>query len=400
MRKHGLVARTIVQVEKNVYRALGYPAKDDDVVVLPEGKKVTETTPVLPEELKIAMRYLSEASGYRFRILFSHGPSVPPFVREKGIVNIVIGASPPGAVAHDPQSKLLGLDLERPGYNAMRYGGVLGYGELLKDAEGVEFAQIVDTTIYLLVPVGSRPQLMLLSAAAGPGLFHRAFSRAWNAFFKKREGPKSEPIASFAQFSAHMQARVEYALGSAEEVLAEHEVRIDIARERLYSRIEERRVVIATKNAIERYLTDVQANAEADWNALSAHPLIARMHQVNGALQIQTKTIIADHNGRRYRLGRYCIRYSLGQRISVWPLETFHPERVAHPHISKSGIICFGNIEQALAEAAAELRSSEVITMVLRWLVEGYDPRLADTPIEQWPLEKERVQLLASEKTL
>jgi hypothetical protein len=122
---------------------------------------------------------------------------------------------------------------------------------------------------------------------------------------------------------------------------------------------------------------------------IKAMPQVDHVALADEGINIHLKPVIMEWEGKRYRMGRFVVRFGVFGTVSVWCVESTHPYRVPHPHINRDGIWCFGNATDAIAKASAELRLAKAATYLIAWLTKGYDPDLALTKIETWPVAEE-----------
>jgi len=123
-----------------------------------------------------------------------------------------------------------------------------------------------------------------------------------------------------------------------------------------------------------------------DYRLIKADPDVAMIAVVSDGLHIETRPLHVEHEGRRYAVGSFTIRIGRKGTVNVWCETPLHPKGVPHPHIAKDGGPCFGNATNAILRAGADHRYHDAVTLVLRWLKQGYAPQLASVKIEEWPL--------------
>ena len=127
-----------------------------------------------------------------------------------------------------------------------------------------------------------------------------------------------------------------------------------------------------------------------DWMRLHAFAGVQKVSVVDHGIHVETNSLIVACDSVKYRIGSFIIRYC-HDGIFVWSQNSLHKQGIAHPHISESGVVCFGNVGSAITTAAIESRVVDAVELVLRWLTDGYDPELAETKITEWPREEESI---------
>ena len=164
-----------------------------------------------------------------------------------------------------------------------------------------------------------------------------------------------------------------------EETAAAHSKYVDLLRDQ--------RMCREAMRMFEGRIGEIRSNpAEVTdtWRRLRDHPLIERFYVIESAIHVETKAILCEHEGGAENTGSVVIRFPLNGSFTVWGLKPTHPKGIAHPHINPHGGACFGNVETAIQSAALDGRIADGFDLVLRWLVEGYDPTLAQSKIEEW----------------
>lgn len=303
---------------------------------------------------------------------------------DDGILHIVVGAAAPGAIDECHLAHACGVRLDAKGMYLEFWGPTLGIGTLVKDAEKQTIGQVVDGTVYLFIPSPGRSSF-LFEGSGGRDLYARALAFV-HAAMKKGGEPKSKKIADLARYSEFVKKSLvglPMLLGARKALL---DIRIQEATEKLNSLYAERETFTRLCRIQEARNDEEQREIPSrDWPRIREHPLVERVLSVEDALHVQTRRIIAEHGGKRFDFGRFMIRLPLGGKPSIWPIEYTHPKRVAHPHISPSSVVCFGNATSAITQAAGEGRIADALDLIFSWLTEGYDPNLADSKIEEWP---------------
>lgn len=358
-------------------------------LVLFDEKSELAEMPSIVQELSGVMQMFNGLTRRKAYLHFVEGPGCFPYP-DNGDIHFVVGATHPGAYSDISRSHVCGIRVHETGRYIRLYGATRGVGFVVKDDKGSEIAQVVGSTVYLFVP-NPEKLTFLFSGTEGRDLYSRIIDASWAAMAGGKE-PKAVPINSLRSY----RRRTANSFKTMESILGLHlaslDVKIKEATERLRALYVEKETYVRMQAFHKaRREEDVREFPKRDWNRMRKHPLVERMLWVDDAVHVHTGPIVFEHDGRRFDLGRFIIRMEAGYTPSVWAIDHKHPARAMHPHISKTGITCFGNISAALAQAAGEGRAADTLDLMLSWLQDGYDPNLADTKIEEWPaLEEEQ----------
>ena len=334
------------------------------------------------QHMVTTLKRLSGLSGINIDLRLEREPFLP--LCDSGVVRIVIGASPPGDVAVLERRSLCGVQLQENGEELREYGHAQGYGALVYDDESVVVAQIIDSTIYLFVPLDR--ELML--SPSGGNLFARAAVFAWNAYLEGATPVHVEPIDTVEEYINHAQKLQAKHVSAVDVIISDIDDRVRTAMRRIEELRREQLIFRAVKRGLESVASSEtrEDDLTAQFDALKANTLLARFGYLDAAFQVETVDLIAEHDGVHRLLGSYGIRIEYAGKVHVWALRSAHPYGIPHPHISKKGVVCFGNLTQAIVQSASEQDIPTAVGFVIRWLLEGYNPRSADTSIEEWPL--------------
>lgn len=363
-----------VRVSKKSPRAtLVYP-KDSNLAKMPS----------VVEKLTAVLRAFCKRTGRKATMHFVDGPGFVPFPKGRR-VHFVVGASPAGSIKESDHARVCGIRVHKEGKYIRFWGPTEGMGTLVKDKEKGMVGQIVGSTVYLFVPTPASATF-LFEGTEGADMYSRAIKCAWKTMTGKQKRLKVSRLKSADDYRQF----IEEQYGSMGKLMGLQQNLIDI---RIQDTTDKLRTLYAEKESYLRLSQLEEAKTEKekteapvrDWERMQKHPLVKRIRSVEGAIHIQTRKIIAEHEGKYYNLGRFMIRLEFGGTPSIWSEHPTHRNRAQHPHISKTGVICFGNIAVPLTQAMGELRMADALELLLNWLCEGYDPNLADVKIEEWP---------------
>lgn len=357
-----------------------YPVK----VECPE-KSNTAKMPAAVKDLEEVLRAASRKIRRGITLHIVDARAITPYPQGR-ILHVVVGAAPAGDVDQTDLSHACGIRLQERGRYLAFWGPTRGIGTKIIDEQKNIIGQIVDGTVYLFIPTPGRASF-LFEGSEGRELYKRCIERALKTLRKGCKEPKSKKIVQLDDYRAFVDASFETMpmLLGARKALVDLEIQTTTEKLRtLYTEKE----TYSRLAALEKERTDVEKREHPvrDWPRIKKHPLVERVFVVEGeALHVQTRRIIAEHNGKHFDMGRYIIRLTIGGTPSIWAVDSTHPKRVAHPHISAQSVVCFGNVTTSVTQAAGEGRIADALDIIFRWLTEGYDPNLADAKIEEWP---------------
>ena len=125
-----------------------------------------------------------------------------------------------------------------------------------------------------------------------------------------------------------------------------------------------------------------------DYARIIANPHIRGVRIVpSTAIDISTDVIEMMHDGVRYKIGTFVIRFLLDGEVVIWTDESYHPNSIPHPHISPWTGPCFGNVGTTIEDAVVEFRFADALEYILEWLTNGYAPELVIyNKLEEWPV--------------
>lgn len=342
----------------------------------------------LTEELETVAQF----SGKDIELMaYNTRKMIPPKRSAQGLF-VILGAVPPGNPTSRHATHFFGVQIVESGYRTSLPAPTLDVGHVVKNDLDEAVAQIVDDTIYLFVPINRTgiPQLVDPTVR----LFRRAMNLAWNTYIN---GDAVESIA--LQEITERQNYLVRAVDPNREVArlrneisnADEEIRN--AQHILTENLAKRAMLIAT---IEGIRTRRSFDLETEWENLQASPFLDSICEAsNGGVYYRSKPLaITDENGTERFIGRLVVSIEQPSDILVWSLDNPHPGGVPHPHVNQYGGVCLGNVTQSVSHLLAEQREAASAVLILRMLAEGYDPRLTEHRLGEWPtpVEWERRQ--------
>lgn len=374
-------------VKESICPILNFAMSKDSVTVELQELPSLVDLPEVPLQASMVLAHLALATGFRFKLVFSNHRTKPPGPREPGLVHVYVGPVPPGPVQETRVTRLFDVQLVPYGDLALRYTSPNVAGQKLCDTNDEVYAHVWGSTFWLNLPIQRKSQLRLMAAE---DLFVKAFVPAWNAFVaQKRERAPALKVGDYPVFEAHVRKRMGEVREQWQEDLKAQDENIERLMQELTSAHGNRMMFASALDGFERVTGEQLATLKDDWEEIRRQPLVQALRIEGDGLHVETKDVHIEHEGKRYRIGKFTIRYPFNGHVSTWAHEPAHPKGVMHPHISPEGAVCYGNVTTALARAAGHGRTAEAVDLVLRWLTDGYDPVGAQTKVEEWPLAKE-----------
>lgn len=307
-----------------------------------------------------------------------------PYRETPRCIYIFSNCVPPGEATHYYKKRIFGLPLAVDGEEQLCHQPTPGRGVVIKDNKDYA-AQIIGSNFYFLVPT-----VDCFNSVTSAKIFKALLGVCWIAYQSGEERAKkaeAEPLTRKAFLAAAHDWQIGM-LSTLETVIAEDEKKIE----------HKFREIAELQHGIRQYAQlleifeagkiskNVRSRLAEEWKKILALLDVERLAIVDKGLQVYTKPISIEHNGRMYALGSYVIRINSRGLISVWSENPAHPDRVPHPHIARDGSPCYGNATEAIIRAASTHRYADAFGYVLRWLRFGYTPELARVKIEDWPI--------------
>ncbi len=303
---------------------------------------------------------------------------------EEGHMHLYYGHRPPGDDGQRmPLTKVFGHPLERSD-RAPYTGPVLGRGWIVHDGVGrVPIAQIIGRSAYVLVPVHELPQGVQHEVMARilQGIMKNIGKMYWNETADLLNLPPDadhvlKGLSSDWHSRRYMGALIRIVDGRIEK-LEKELAGLYSERQRLLELQERLGNVDGSGHTHDLY---------EEFTKLRDIPKVSKVFARQEGLHLETAPLIATHQGKRYAMGRFEMRFTRDYAVHVWSLEPTHPKGIAHPHIgSYTGFTCYGSATRGLRQMLGERRLVEATRLVLEWLERGYTEGQAEHPIEQWP---------------
>lgn len=256
-------------------------------------------------------------------------------------------------------------------------GPTFGYGNIVYDDEKKFVGQIVDTTFYIFV---SPKACDHTSVAERDKACLKAVTIMWNFFVNEKTD--DWVCASEEEYASMHQQLKDVKQFHATIDLQTINIELERIKEAWQQLLAQKAGLCATHS--KRPSLDVADQ----WRRLNEHPRAVRIVASGQMIMVDTDLICIEHEGVTYKIGRFAVAFishDTYDNVMVWPIETCHPKDLPHPHME--GITpCFGNLTERIITLASHRRHGECFDLVVRWLVEGYEPKLTVYTIEEWPL--------------
>ena len=274
-----------------------------------------------------------------------------------------------------------GLNIAEDGKEVTAKFPTLGRGVVMKDEDGQDMVQVVDNNWYLLLPT-----ISCFNEETSLEIFERLLAFGLMAEVQSARSPRQvKRKAYMTGMKASLDHRVAHFDGKMREAVDNIE---NLQRALLVEEQKLREIIVmrdAWRRAAAREFRQISRGRE--FERLAAHPQIERFYLIDdGFLQICTKPIVIEHEGKRYAMGEFVITLNGWQEVGMHCESSPHPRGVQHVHIGVSGNPCFGNAGVAINKALADFRIADAVCYMLTWLTQGYTPELAEVKIEEWPL--------------
>lgn len=135
--------------------------------------------------------------------------------------------------------------------------------------------------------------------------------------------------------------------------------------------------------ACKEILATERTQFERDFDQLVSLPRVQGVEVHGAMIRVLTDEIIIDHQGQRYRIGRFALELDLQKGVKVVNLEnTGDRSAWDHPHVQAS-LPCLGNLRDGFEKLLGECQIVPLVSMLVQFLG-SYNPETAYGPIEHW----------------
>lgn len=318
-------------------------------------------------------------------ISFTHagGDPVRPTVTDGGWIEVLHFASPASPGERVMLNSVYGH--RRPDRCIKALAPVQGRGRVIKDADGNAVVQVVGRKVYVLCDLLSCDEPWAASALA----------RAVYDGIRASEGNPLDDDGDAATWREALDAerdkyvdlcitRIDNRVGDIQREIDGYDGEIREAGQRIAQAVRKRH---GAAQALERLAKD-ERTAEAgrlkkEFDQLAAAKPVLAVRAYPDRVEVDTRTVVIAHMGRRYEIGRF--RIAIGDRcdLSIANLSnTASGTHCEHPHV-RDGRPCLGNISEAIGKLLGEREYALVVNMLFRFL-ESYNPGNPYAKIEHW----------------
>lgn len=335
--------------------------------------------------------FLAQVTGFHLKIYLGLETPHDPLPEEPGVKHLTFGVAPPGELRASHRTSAYEIPLERNNQFVHYRQPTPGVGYVLKDTEDMPVLQLVGSTVYTLLPMFN-----FYYGMASQKIFKHLLATLGNGWRQEARGELSLPERATSE-AAFMKVMEPVCLGIVDtwkKAIKEYKEDIQSAQARLqhaYRLIEEYQALLALSEQ-GGLAVEAAKRLPKDYQGLKDHPEVAQVYMCDKGVHVETKVLIARHDGKRYRLGSFMVRFNEFAGVTVYGHEPLHPQQIPHPHLPRGGTPCYGSATTAVAKAIAQFRLLDCFNLILRWLKDGYTPSTADVKIEEWPLEPEKTR--------
>ncbi|MES2931442.1 MAG: hypothetical protein V4682_01945 [Patescibacteria group bacterium] len=342
----------------------------------------------LREAIERSIEQLSSLTGKRVALHMPEDRIFAPFRHTEKAVNIVLGAFPPGK---SETSTIATLAMRTESQYFIRDRPTIGYGTVVRNADGIAIGQIVHDTLYLFLSLNEGTLKHFPDAALR--VYRDMIATCWKAYLERGEEKADEPVTDPALLVEATASWTDVGEKELDGMIKDHEEKVREAEKAYHTALAELKMWQITKIGARRYIeNNIAAHSHpewiASWQTVLDHPLTDSIIVKDLGLHLTTKPVVLEHEGVRYPLGSFTMRADGAGMISIWCNDSRHPERVPHPHISAFGSVCYGNLSLLVQEEIFMRRNyPQALRYLLDWIQEGYDPNTTTTPLTEWPPE-------------
>lgn len=322
-------------------------------------------------------------------IVFFYGQEIvqPPFPSTKnGSITFFSCARPPGVFPGTKLAvtELFGLKIWEHGAKRFVNEVTPGRGRIIEQ-NGTSVFQILGRNYYQLCLVPSDEHDMANR--------ERVFKKLLEVFYRDlldHDGTESNvPEATSEELAAFGEEQAGTILREHREDLKKTENKITEAEQKLFDIYGKRDRMVNTIKTLSgaAFIRDLHERLPQECTEIKNIPGVSSVRLVDGAIQIETKSVVINHNGIDYDLGSFVIRLDNGGKPAVWSENPRHLKGHHHPHINRLHLACYGNVTLAIAKHMAAFHYADAARLVIRWL-HTYNLETTLTPIEEWAPEK------------
>lgn len=347
------------------------------------------------ERITNELETIAQFSGRSVELVVNDTRKMVPPKKSSRTLFVILGSVPPGYPNSRHATHLFGTAIAKPGYRVRLPAPTIDTGFVVKNDLGEPIAQIVDDSIYLFVPINSFGITQLVDQTVH--LFRRSMNLVWNAYIESPEATDTElkEVSDSAVF-AERALNPERDIKQLREKLDDADERIHQAQCVLTDALAERSSLVAT---IAGMRNRIKYDPEQTWEQLQAIPFLDRIVEASngGVYYISKPLVMLDEDQTERYIGPLGLSIEQPCEILVWSIDNPHPSGVPHPHVSRYGDVCLGNVTQSVAQLMSDQKEAETAALVLRMLAEGYDPVLTEHKLNEWPTPEQHKRRMERE---
>lgn len=258
-------------------------------------------------------------------------------------------------------------------------------GLVVKDADGTAVAQVVGRKVYLLC------DLFALDDDRLPSVLARAIYDGVRVAEKNPLDDDEDAAAWRQTLEEERDAYVRLCLQSVdvrkeaiEREIAGHEQEIRECGQRITAAVRKRHGAVQTLDRLvnEERKAEIE-RLKKEFDQLAAAKPVLAVRAYADRIEVDTRTVVIPHMGRRYEIGRFRISIDDRGGLSLANLSnTAADTHCEHPHV-RDRRPCLGNIAEALAKLLGDREYALAVNLLFRFL-ESYNPSHPFAKIEHW----------------
>lgn len=304
-------------------------------------------------------------------------------VSEDGWIEVFHFCAPVAQQEWDKLGSVYGIRPERGPINALKPSDERGL--VVKDADGNAVVQIIGRKVFVLC------DLFALDDARLPSALARAVYDGIRVAEKNPLDDDDDAASWRASLEAERDRYVALCLQnidtrkvSIEKEIAGHEADVRECGQRIAQAVRKRHGAV---QSLERLVND-ERRAEAErlkkeFDQLAGAKPVLAVRAYADRVEVDTRTVIIPHMGRRYEIGRFRIAIDDRGGLALSNLSnTSSDTHCEHPHV-RDRRPCLGNIAEALAKLLGEREYALAVNLLFKFL-ESYNPSHPYAKIEHW----------------
>ncbi|HTM68767.1 MAG TPA: hypothetical protein VL426_05725, partial [Candidatus Binatia bacterium] len=258
-------------------------------------------------------------------------------------------------------------------------------GLIVKDADGNAVVQVVGRKVYVLC------DLFALDEERLPSVLARVLYEGVRVAEDNPLDDDEDAAAWRATLDAERDSYVKLCLqtvdarkDAVEKEIAAHEQDIRECGQRITVAVRKRHGAQQTLERLvnEERKTEIE-RLKKEFDQLAAAKPVLAVRAYADRIEVDTRTVVVPHMGRRYEIGRFRITIDDRGGLSLANLSnTASGTHCEHPHV-RDRRPCLGNITEALSKLLGEREYALAVNLLFRFL-ESYNPSNPFSKIEHW----------------